>query len=94
MKIGGPTSTHSAMGAEVFGGLLLVDSLVGVGRGFSAMDKAAKRGDTAGHRLGTRKVQQQGWGVAGGATGVAEAVSSWERPSAAPPPGLPPPLAG
>ena len=71
MKIGGPTSTHSAVGAEVFGGLLLVDSLVGVGRGFSAMDKAAKRGDTAGHRLGTRKVQQQGWGVAGGATGVA-----------------------
>ena len=64
-------STGGAVGSEVFGGLLLADSALGVWNGLSARQEAEERGDTAGVRLGTRKAKSQGWGVAGGATGVA-----------------------
>ncbi len=64
-------STGGAVGSEIFGGLLLADSALGVWNGLSARQEAQERGDTAGVRLGTRKAKSQGWGVAGGATGVA-----------------------
>ncbi len=66
-----PTSAPTALGSEIFGGLLLVDSAIGMARGYNAMGEANKRGDVAGGMLGARKVKQQSWGAAGGATGVA-----------------------
>ena len=64
-------SPHGGVAAEVLGPLLMADAAVGMIRGSSAKKEAEERGDLAGAKLGERKIKQQRWGFAGGATTTA-----------------------
>jgi hypothetical protein len=63
----------SGVGLDVFGGVVLADSLVTVASGYSRKEQAAKVGDTAGVNVGAAKMRSGAWDVAGGSVGVTRA---------------------
>jgi hypothetical protein len=64
-------SASGGIGGEVLGGVLLADSALTAYSGYSQREHARKRGDRAGVRLGSRKLNAGALAMGAGAIGVA-----------------------